>query len=153
MLEIQKYRRLLYLYLLGIPIESPYVDILDEMCGYFKKDKLVSIVDFDGDATTCSIKNDRIVYASYMFNKNANDGGYITVKINLPYQEILDSLRNRYPFLDDSVMNDLTFLLLNRENLEYKNFHISKYSEYDNDSHMMRLKKIIDSGKFKILES
>ncbi len=136
--EVQKFKRLAFLYFLGIPIPAPYSDIFKAFDDFYDCYEKVELLDFSGHNVLCGIdKEHNILFVlSDELNKNFNGIVKKNTQTTLIYTEIYSGVIQRLEknMREDwkqssktrfDILREISKIVANRYGIEFE--HLAYY--------------------------
>ncbi len=156
MINIDKSKRIVFLYYLGVKIPEYYVDAIEELISYFEQEKFVKIEDDDnlGDGVNyCAMdKNGNIMYVYYKTYKEANP----FIEFTYPIKHFLKVFGHKYPQIHPVEYDSMICEVLNYKlksiniQLSIKKLYVS-YHDDEKNKFFVELKGKYDTGNFEFL--
>ncbi len=151
MMNIQNFKRLLHLHLLGIPVKEPYGKIFDTALDFFEPVKIVKIIDWDNDENTCCIgKKDKVVYTIYFHKDNKN----YTLAVNKGFVKLMNSVFPKTDDIDvgDDMKREMARVVLKQKGVVFDDIWISDIGDVITESYYGDIAKKYKTGNFVLLE-
>ncbi len=138
----QRYKRMLSIHLLNIPIEKPYGFVFDILLEFLRPDKIVLIIDSDGGKNKCLVdKHGNIIYTLYHYHKDNS-----SIIMNYHYSVYMKKLKTG--ILNEHI-EEMAWCVLNYYKVEFDEFYSLPMLGFD-ENFFIDLKKKFDSGDFEL---
>ncbi len=145
MTNVQNFKRLLLLHLLGIPIEEPYDKLLPKTIEYFAPVKTMEINDLDDELNICAVnKHNKLVYGIF------KDGGTMQMIVSKSFVDYVSSVLP-YTYLNDDTLNRLAHAVLTYNKVEFDGLYISHLND-SNSNYFNSLIKRYEKGDYKMVK-
>ncbi len=141
------FKRQLFLHLLGVPIKEPYGFMFDNLLEFLRPDepnRLVRIIDLDGDDDICLVDKDgKVIYALY------RPPHYMgSIIMNHHYAVSMKTLVN----IKSGVVDEMAIIVLKHYKTEFKDFYEKPLSQSFNHRHFTDIEEKYALGDFRLLE-
>ncbi len=143
MSKSQKYKRLLHLHLLGIPIRKPYGNIFDKLLEFFEHNKVVKIIDKDGHDNICHLNDsNEIVYV-------LKRAGHEELQLNYKYCLFVISICVKH--FSPAIIDEMAQIVFSYKKIKFDELNVSAW-DVTIDTHFVELHMKHQSGDFENLE-